>query len=525
MKHFHITFKPDGEHISIHAGATILEAASQCGIILNTACGGCGTCEKCVVQIAPDNKNILACQHIIASDLTVTIPQTSRLFEQRILQEGIDTKSDNSIYHNYADPASEKNILGLAVDIGTTTVVAKLVDLANGNTLSTAACLNPQTRFGDDCISRIAYAKNDELQKQLQETIIDCINDLLNQLCKKASQKNTDIYEASIVANTAMNHLLLGLPVTQLGQAPYEPASVEATDLKPGDLKININPAGNIHTAANIAGFVGADITAAALASDIASSKELTLLIDIGTNGEIILGDSNQLYAASCAAGPAFEGARITHGSRAAAGAIEAVVINDDDIDLDVIGETHPRSICGSGLIDAVAVLLELNILDSTGAFCSVDSLKDNLPPKILARLTQHDSQPAFILYNGDDNKVLLTQKDIRQFQLAKAAIQAGIKVLQKKLKIADDDIKQILLAGAFGNYIRKQSALRIGLIPAVGPERIHFIGNAACSGAKMILLSKTFRENAKRLAASIEYIELATQKDFQALYADSMIF
>ena len=291
---------------------------------------------------------------------------------------------------------------------------------------------------------------------------------------------------------------------------------------------LNINPAANVYAAPNIAGFVGADTTAVALAVNIASAKEMTLAVDIGTNGEIVLGTSDALYAASCAAGPAFEGARITTAAGRSDGAIEAVIINDDDIDLDVIGDSPAQTICGSGLIDAVAVLLDLGIIDATGRFLEPDELQNKLPPKILSRITEYKGQPAFCLAfdkNSRTPKVLLTQNDIRQTQLAKAAIRTGIKLLQKKIGIGDSDIRQVLLAGAFGNYIRRESAMRIGLLPNVPLERVHFVGNAACSGAEMMLLSQTWRTEAEQLAQKIKYVEIAHEKDFTDVYAESMLF
>jgi len=319
------------------------------------------------------------------------------------------------------------------------------------------------------------------------------------------------------------------LPVIQLGRAPYKAFSLDAHDVPAEQLHIEMNPAGNVHTVENIAGFVGSDTTAVALAVDIDSSEETTLVVDIGTNGELVLGTKDKLYAASCAAGPALEGARITCGSRAVEGAIEAVVINEDDIDLDVIGNYCPaRSICGSGLIDAVAVMLNLGIIDSSGRFVEPQKLHDKLPPTIFSRIIVQDGQLTFCLYraaNVSERKVFLTQKDIRQMQLAKAAIRAGIRLLQKKVGLEDCGIEHILLAGAFGNYIRKESAMRVGLLPAVPVEKIRFVGNAAASGARMILLSRHWREKARELARKIEYVEIAHEPEFQDVYADSMLF
>ncbi|MBN1392491.1 MAG: DUF4445 domain-containing protein [Sedimentisphaerales bacterium] len=517
MRHFNITFEPDGICIAVHAGATLLEAAGQAGVILNTVCGGKGTCKKCLVNI-PDGRVVLACQYRIDSDLTVTIPPSSRFFEHKILTDGVPSKAEiqSDIYKKYLKSAASK-IFGVAVDIGTTTVVAKLVDMTTGQPLATQADLNPQTRYGDDVISRINYAQTDAESAELQKAIIGCINKLTTKLCSQASINTNQIYEMCVVGNTTMNHIFLKLPVIQLGQSPYKAFSLDAKDLSPEKLSLQMNPAGNIHTVENIAGFVGSDTVAVALAADINSVEDLTLVVDIGTNGEVVLGNKDKLYAASCAAGPAFEGARISCGSRAMDGAIEAVIVNNGDIDFDIIGNSPPRSICGSGLLDAVAVLLDLGIIGPTGRFAN----PDNLPPKILSRIIQQNGQPAFRLID----KVILTQKDIREIQLAKAAIRTGIKMLQSKMGVEDNDIKQVILAGAFGNFIRRESALRIGLLPALPVERIHFIGNAAASGAEMALISQNCRTQAGKLARKIEYIEIAHQPDFQDVFADSMGF
>jgi len=527
MKHFQIIFRPDNRQISIHAGATILEAAGQAGIILNSVCGGKGTCKKCVVNLEPNGREVLACQYRIESDITVTVPVSTRFFEHKILTEGIETKAEfqPDIYKKYLKDAKPDAIFGAAVDIGTTTVVAKLIDMRNGKCLATQAALNPQTQYGEDVISRIAYAQTKEKLAELQKAIIDCINDLVEKLCEQLSIDEKQIYEICAVGNTTMGHIFLGFPVTQLGQAPYKAYSVDAQDVTPKRLYLQMNPAGNIHTVENIAGFVGSDTTAAALATDIESAEQVTLLIDIGTNGELVLGTKNKLYAASCAAGPAFEGARISCGSRAVDGAIQAVVVNEDDIDLDVIGNCAPVSICGSGLIDAVAVMLDLGIIDKTGSLAEPNTLSDKVSTTILQRIIKQEGQPAFVLADTDGNKVVLTQKDIREVQLAKAAIRAGIKILQKKAGLKEGDIVEILLAGAFGNYIRPQSALKIGFLPEVTVEQIRFVGNAAAAGAQMLLLSKRCRERALILAKKIEYVEIAQKPDFQAVFTDSLMF
>ena len=530
MDHFTITFRPDGKQVSIHSGATLIEAAGQAGIILNSVCGGKGTCKKCLVYLEPEARAVLACQYRVERDLIVTVPAGSRFFEQRILSEGVVSQSaiDPDIYKDYLPAGSDAAIFGVAVDIGTTTVVAKLMDMRDGRCCATEAALNPQARFGDDVVSRIAYAQGESQYAHLHKAILDCINSLVEGLCRKVGIETDRICEMCIVGNTTMSHVFLKLPIAQLGQAPYRAWSLEAHDVPAVDLGMRMNPAGNVHTVENIAGFVGADTTAVALACDIDSAEEMTLIVDIGTNGEIVLGTKDRLYAASCAAGPALEGARITCGSRATEGAIEAVVVNGDDIGLDVIGDCPPRSICGSGLIDAAAVMLDLGVIDRTGRFAEPQELEAKLPPAIFSRIFEHEGRPAFRLagtVNARQGHVFLTQGDIRQMQLAKGAIRAGIRLLQQRVGLEDGDIRHVLLAGAFGNYIRSASALRIGLLPAVGVEKIRFVGNAAASGAQMVLISRECRRQAGRLAHKMKYVEIAHEPDFQMVFADSMFF
>lgn len=528
MKHFRVVFKPDDKEISIHSGATLLEAARQAGIILTTPCGGKGTCGKCTLHLFPEGTPILACQHHVENDLTVMVSPQSRFYAHKILDHGLALGAQvrPTIHRRYAGVAGPAGILGVAVDIGTTTVVANLLDMTDGRCLATQAVLNPQIRFGDDVISRIHFARSPERLAEIRRVILDCVNELIHGLCRQAAIAASSIYEACIVGNTTMNHIFLGYPVEQLGQAPYRAHCVDARDISPVEPGLDMNPEGNVYCIANIAGFVGADTTAVALAVDMDFIQDRTLVVDIGTNGEIVLGDRDILYAASCAAGPALEGARIKHGSRAADGAIEAVVVNGD-VDLDVIGSAPPRSICGSGLIDAVAVLLDLGVVDATGRFADGGALGPTLPAPIASRLCQSDGQPAFRL-SGDDRTghpgVILTQRDIREVQLAKAAILAGIRILMGKLGLADSDIDRVLLAGAFGNYIRPASAVRIGLLPNVPLDRIQSVGNAAATGAQMSLISEECRERAARLARKIQYVEIAHERGFSDFFAEAMM-
>lgn len=517
MKHFTVTFRPDEKTVSVHAGCNLIEAAGLAGIILNSVCGQKGICGRCEVVLEPTHRTVLACQYNVESDITVVIPYGSRFAEHKILTEGAGRGGaiTPDIYKKYIPAADARPVYGLAIDIGTTTVVVKLVDMKTGRVIATSAELNPQTRFGDDVISRIAYASDDDKLNNLNQLIVDCINKLIALCCAGAKAGPGDIYETCIVGNTTMNHIFLKLPVNQLGQAPYKAFSVDARDLSPGESGLNMNPKGNIHCVANIAGFVGADTTAVALAGEFDRAGQMTLAIDIGTNGEVVLGTGDKLYSASCAAGPAFEGARITCGSRAVRGAIESVFVAEGNIEMDVIGGDSPRSICGSGLIDAVAVLLDTGVVDSTGRFTSRSDIE-----KI-------GGEEAFVLARGEKGEpaVYLTQKDIREVQLAKGAIRTGIKLLENRLSINDNNIRQVFLSGAFGNYIRPRSAVRIGMLPDVEIGKIRSIGNAASSGAQLILLSSDCRKIAAGLAKKIQYVEIANDPQFEQVFAESIPF
>ncbi len=423
---------------------------------------------------------------------------------------------------------STRSFFGVAVDIGTTTMVAALLDLASGTVKGTAAALNPQNVFGDDVISRITHGHDEAGLKELHDVTVAKINEFVSGLCKGAGISPGDVYELSVVGNTTMNHIFLGLPIKQLGHAPYKAWSVDAHDVAPGSIGIDINPAGNIHAVENIAGFVGADTVAAALAVRMDQTAKMTLVIDIGTNGELILGTRDRMFAASCAAGPAFEGAKIAHGSRAMDGAIERVAYDSasQDIDIRTIGGLPAVSICGSGLIDAVGVLLELGMVDESGRFIQPEDA-GALAPKIRARLIEQGGQGAFVLANGANGAadIILTQRDLREVQLAKAAIRAGIKLLQAKAGVDDSQIEEYLVAGAFGNYIDPGHAMRIGLLPKVPLEKVKFVGNAAASGAKLVLLNHDLRKLAGTIARNIQYVEIGHEAEFQDTFMDCLMF
>lgn len=408
---------------------------------------------------------------------------------------------------------------GVAFDIGTTTVVGSLIDLNSSRILATFSAGNPQRTFGADVISRITYASQESNGLQvLNEKIIEGINQIVKQLVESAGINYKHIYEMTMVGNTTMQHLFIGVDPTYLAQAPYIPAVQRPLELETRELGIRINPNGRIHVLPNIAGYVGSDTVGVILASHLEKSEKVILAVDIGTNGEVVLGSRDRLLACSTAAGPAFEGAQIKFGMRAADGAIERVKI-DGSVEVKTIGNAPAVGICGSGLIDAVAELLKAGVIDPSGRIVSPAELPQ-LPEYLRSRIVEGEHGYDFVLATEDEGglnePVTLTQKDVRELQLAKGAIHAGIKILSKELQVSVDEIAEVLLAGAFGSYIDKESALRIGLLPALPAEKVRSVGNAAGVGSQMALVSREQRERAAKIAGQVEYIELSTRVDFQ---------
>jgi uncharacterized 2Fe-2S/4Fe-4S cluster protein (DUF4445 family) len=420
---------------------------------------------------------------------------------------------------------------GMAFDIGTTTIVGYLMDMNNGKQLAVATRTNPQTCYGDDVISRIQFTKtNKDGRDILHERIINCINKIIVELEKKAGIEKKYIYEIVTTGNTIMNHLLFKLNPEYIAQIPY--VSVINTHIE-SNAKLSgvrINSYGKIYAMPGIASFAGGDTVAVILASNIHKSKGIKVAIDIGTNGELVMGSRERIISCSTAAGPAFEGARITHGMRASNGAIEKVFIKESGIEINTIGNEKATGLCGSGLIDAVAELLKMEVLSRDGKFHKREDLASHIPGFIKERMIQHDKHgTSFILVKGSDSKtgrdILLSQKDIRETQLAKGAIYAGYNILKKILNVDDDDIEEIFLAGAFGNYIRIDQAKHIGLLPDIPEERIKFIGNAAGEGAKMVLLCKELKKEESEISKYTEYFDLSRRKDFQNEFINAMYF
>lgn len=418
-------------------------------------------------------------------------------------------------------------IFGLAIDIGTTTVVAYLMDLNKGTVVTSGAVTNLQHVFGADVISRISYAStgSDELS-QIQLKVIEALNGIIVQLCEATGVGSQEIYQAVVVGNTTMSHLFLGIDPTYLATAPFIPVFRQAVEVKAKELGLNILETGNIVILPNIAGYVGSDTVGVMLAAGLDRLPGISLAIDIGTNGEIVLAGKERILVCSAAAGPAFEGAEIKCGMRAAEGAIEGVCIGED-VELEVISGSKARGICGSGLIDAIAQMRKIGVIRASGLLACETNKLEAVPQAVRERLRSDEQDCEFVLAWGKDTAtgedIVITQKDIRKLQLAKGAIMAGIQLLLQEMDVSVEAIDRVLIAGAFGNYIKKESAMGIRLLPPLPLERIVTIGNAAGDGAKMALLSQAERTRAETLASRTEHIELSTRKEFQEVFMKAL--
>lgn len=509
-----ITFPDQGIRVSVPAGTTVLAAEIAAGLQPDAPCGGRGTCGKCKVRILsgrehlrmeggplPDDELLPACQLHIEGEASIGLPQAA---ENRILTGGL------SLADETADVSGPFFALA-AFDVGTTSLVGYLLDGRSGAQLAVDSRLNPQTQFGADVVARGSYAMEHGTEP-LTAAIRRALEEMLGNLAEKAGCARADIRRVAVVGNTCMHHLFLGYSPAPLMVAPYMPEH-RAAEVRPAaELGLTIAPEGELWMLPCIAGFVGADTIGCLLAADWSRREPLTLMIDIGTNGEMVLGSRRRSVTCSTAAGPAFEGAKIRCGMRGADGAIDHVFLGEDGaVAFHVVGGGEAAGICGSGLLDAVAVLLEKGYIEGSG----------RMVPGCAPQMGQADGKPAWFF----TEQVFLTQADIREVQLAKGAIAAGIRLLCRQLGVAIDDVEQVLIAGAFGNYMSPDSACAIGLLPASLRQRIVPVGNAAGEGAKLAVLHPEQFQLARELSDRVEFLELANDPDFQDIFVEELSF
>ena len=418
---------------------------------------------------------------------------------------------------------------GVAVDVGTTTLAAKLVDLREGQVVAVASAANPQRAVGGDVISRVHYLREQNPQnglKHLHRLIIRAINELIDRLCDDAGVSPDRIFKLTLIGNTIMQHLALGVDPSALTEKPYTPVVQGPLTVPAAELKLSMHSQGVVYAVANLGCFVGSDITAVLTVLNLERSRAPQLVVDIGTNGEMVLASEGRLVCTSSPAGPAWEGASIEWGTPAVAGAIERARVVDGDVQFTTIAHRPAIGICGSGLVDLVCEFRRCGLIDASGRILPPDRTAD-APNALRRRLVVRDSGACDIRIApaADGRWILLTQKDIREVQLAKAAIRAGIEMLLRELQVEAADLQRVFIAGAFGNHLRGEDAVALGLLPEIPPERIYFIGNAALAGAEAVLTSKAAREKAEHLAQKVDFVEIADKLEFQDVFVEAMRF
>jgi len=611
MSKFSVTFLPEGKTVAVEEGATLLDAAQQAGVYVNSICGGEGACGKCRVVVkngrvheqphthfSPEEVQrgyALACQTVPTSDVVVEVPLESRAEGGRIVVGGEtdagrgpdDLASQETkfpynpvtrkLYLELPPPSLDDNLpdldriyreirrvtdapivqtglkyiwqipeilresawkvtatlgerggtteviqiepgdtssrnLGVAIDVGTTTLAVHLVDLTTGKTIATEAAYNPQIQYGEDVITRLIFAGKENGQRILHDAIVETLNSLIDSLVQQSGSDLNDITAVACAGNTTMEHFLIDLNPNYIRLEPYVPAACQVPPVRAAEVGIDVNPRGLLYCMPCVSSYVGGDISAGVLASGICFAEKPSMLIDVGTNGEIVVGNKEWLVCCSASAGPAFEGGSVKYGMRAGRGAIERVEIADGggSVKLVTVGDDKPLGICGSGLIDAIAELLGAGVIDQGGNF--VKGTGGN-------RLRGTDSGLEFVLAWKDESAVAddicLTQPDIDNLVRSKAAVYAGTAVLLGSLEMSYDQLDRIFIAGGFGHYLDIERAIAIGLLPPVDPKRVRFIGNSSVNGARMTMLSVEAMNTVLDTARRMTYIELSTDNRF----------
>jgi uncharacterized 2Fe-2S/4Fe-4S cluster protein (DUF4445 family) len=530
-----VALEGPGLEVQVAPGVSLLDAVRSAGLALDSECGGRGTCGECRVRFLEgtppptvedaalltqeelDEGWRLACQTFLSTGCRITVPQRiarARRGKLRIQTEAIEAGTEHE--------GERRAGYGIAVDVGTTTVVCYLMDLARALQLSVASFANPQSAFGPDVVSRIAYAHRGERElKDLQRRLISQLEKHFATLCRDAGIEPNAISIVTAVGNMTMMHLLRGIDPWPLGVAPYEPVFVESPTFPArelgfkrfGDAEVNVLP--------GVGGHLGSDVVAGVLGLDLARRKGVSLFVDLGTNGEVVLCSKGMLAAASCAAGPAFEGVHIHSGMAAFPGAIERVDEEDGRLQLDTIGDAPPIGICGSGLFDAVALLLRYRLLRLSGRLVAPKEIPPDVPADLAERLRDDGNERSFRLVERSDSEdVIITQHDVREVQLAKAPVRATIELLLAGAHLKADAIGDVFVAGGFGSSVRSESLLALGVVPEEVRGRIHAAGNTAGFGAKLALVYPERLAEAHRLARWTHHVELVQREDFRQAFA-----
>ncbi|MEA4924584.1 MAG: ASKHA domain-containing protein [Syntrophomonadaceae bacterium] len=553
-----VTFYPSEQVILVEAGCTILDAVRTAGLVLESPCNAMEICGKCKVKIDAGSMSnisfsgehclsndelsqgyVLACGTRIGGDIAVTLADPEQNDTLQIISQGnvLELKPDSYIKREY-DPGTGQSkiyagdrfigietdasasIYGMVVDIGTTTLVAALVDLESGRELGSKSTLNPQAVYAQDVLSRIKMASEAQGLATLHTLVIAAINQMIAELSQENGIKREQIYELVFSGNTCMLHLAAGVSPYSLGKYPYEPKIYGGEYWLAQDLGIAAAPLGVIYMPSIISAFIGADISSGILAAQLHRKKGVTLFVDIGTNGEMVIACHGSIAATSTAAGPAFEGMNISHGMRAAQGAIEYFAIdNSGAVTVRTIGNADPTGICGSGIMDIVGELAAHRLITNRGKL--VDPSQSFILPALQPRFKKLDGKMAFEVAAN----TYITQKDIRQVQLAKGAVRAGIDFLLRSQNLNAIDVDRVLIAGSFGYHLQAQSLINLGLLPGEFKDKIEFVGNTSKSGGMAYLLNIAYRDEMDQRVKEIQVIELANYKDFDKVFVSCLDF
>ena len=551
-----LTILPFGKAIEMDTDENVLQALRRAGYNIEGPCNGKGICGKCRIQVenadelpetphrlitaADMQKGVrLACRMEPDADMAVQLPQDFA-FDARILEgerladvdlhPAVKVVQQQGVYH-FIYNGTDSGMLadwhvgdtprGLAIDIGTTTIVITLFDLDSGEELATASAINPQTRFGHDVLTRIQHATTDGGLDELAGVVRDELNNLIDKTCRASDSRAEQILDVVIGGNTTMLQLVAAIDPEPLGHVPFR-VDIQGGQTYPvAQFGLNVHAAALVYVPPIIHAYIGTDITAGFLASGFLTEKDPTLFIDIGTNGEMGLISSGQVMASSTAAGPAFEGMGVANGMRAAAGAIEKASVNGDTFEISTIDDQPAKGICGSGIIDVMACMVKMNVVDSSGRMKMPSQGGEIHPPSAAAHLQTLDEKPAFRIAEG----IYFTQNDVRQMQLAKGAIRTGVEMLIEEAGLVADDVKKVVLAGAFGYHLRPESLETIGLLPPNFSDRVLFAGNTSKTGAALMLLNADLRAYLKDEVRKVQHVALAEKPSFQNMFISHLTF
>lgn len=540
-------------------GCSLLKIMLEAGVLAEHPCNGRGTCGKCRVRVVKGKLHPvseternhltedevkegirLACQVYPQEDLTVQVFRKEK--NHRVLTDGylpwfeknppalkckknVCGPDDESCTGNELRQNCGKAAYGLAVDLGTTTVAMSLISLADGKEAAKAAAVNPQKAFGLDVLTRITYESEmgEKGVTALQDAIVKELNAMTDQVCKEAGAGKDQLFDITVAANCTMLHMLLGIPAVSLGRAPYTPQFTGAQEVLAQSIGLSVPVHCRLYCLPSVSAYIGADIVGGVRACEMERQKENTLLIDIGTNGEMVLAAGGRLLSCSCAAGPALEGMDISCGMRAADGAVSEVSIREGSAELSVIGDVQPVGICGSGILSVIRELYEKGFITASGAFVKPETLKET--DRRRKFLLVNGKKREFLLWEKDGKRLTVTQKDVRQVQLAKGALLSGFYLLLSAAGITAGDLDQVLVAGQFGAHLPAKSLVGSGILPPEVQKKIRYVGNTSKTGAYLALMSDGVRKEMELLAKKISYIDLGSAKGYEKIFTRCLAF